>query len=287
MSKTAFIILTSECNRSCPFCFYRQEPLRRRPDRLTLSKLLLLVNDLGGQHFNEITLTGGEPLLRKKVVLRVIHRARQLGFVVNLNTNGVLLNKSLIQNLRFLDLTRIYLNSQYLDVLSPDILISLSKIPLTIIHVVTKDNVGNFIKIKETAKRLSAEFIVQPAYISESFQNRTKFSLDALPQKEWLYLKHHLLDWAKENYHEKYLEFILSYYQQGPNHRPASCHMGIDDIVIDSDGSVFPCFHRQDLLAGNILRNNLQEVLTRMKNVVKVTCQAQCFGEHCFSLFYG
>lgn len=62
--------------------------------------------------------------------------------------------------------------------------------------------------------------------------------------------------------------------------------MGTNDIIIDSDGDIFPCFHRQDLLVGNILKESLKDILLRMGGVAIQLKNAPCLGEHCLSLFY-
>ena len=38
-----------------------------------------------------------------------------------------------------------------------------------------------------------------------------------------------------------------------------TCFMGTSAVIIDYYGDVYPCFHRKDLYAGNILKHNFKD----------------------------
>ncbi|MBU1177331.1 radical SAM protein [Patescibacteria group bacterium] len=285
MSKTAFIIITSRCNLSCSYCFYQQENFRKKKDKLSFSNLSQLINELKVNKFNEITITGGEPLLRKKITLEIIKLAADNDFNVNLNTNGLLLDQEVVKTLKQLNGFKVYLSSQYLDYFEEKYLKHLiSFLPVAIIHVVTKKNLKDLEKMIKLADNFNIELIIQPAYINKGYKYFNQLSLINLDDQELNYFKNNLKQWAENNNKKKYFNLISSYYESGKS--PNICHMGVDDIIIDSNGSVYPCFHRQDLIAGNVLKNSLGDILINIKKFSKQINNASCFGEHCISLFY-
>lgn len=71
------------------------------PDsELSEEAYLNIVERLGQAGIYNLTVTGGEPLLRKRIALRVISKARTFGMDVGLNTNAVLINERTAGELR-------------------------------------------------------------------------------------------------------------------------------------------------------------------------------------------
>lgn len=287
MSKTAFIIITSKCNRSCPFCYYKQDSFRAKDDKLDSLDFCNLIKNLKGAGFNELTVTGGEPLLRKNLSLGIIKEADKENFKINLSTNGTLLDQQTIEDLKKVNKFKIYLSSRYINSLGDFSLEELSAVfSITMIHVVTRKNFNDLEKIIRIADKSKIELIIQPAYINEADQHFNQLSLKNLDNQERIDFKNILNKWADKNKKKTYFNLIHSYYLKNKSGYPNSCHTGMDDIVIDSDGSVFPCFHRQDLKAGNILEDSLENILIKVKDFSKQIGNASCFSEYCIPLFY-
>lgn len=286
MSKTAFIIITSKCNKSCHFCYYKQDSFREKTDRLDSFNFDNLVKNLKEFSFNELTVTGGEPLLKKNLSLRIIKAANQENFKINLSTNGTLLDQKTLEELREINKFKIYLSSQYVGSLGDVFLKELSSaFQIAMIYVATRDSLNNLEKMIKTTDNYGIELIIQPAYINQSSKHFDKLSLKNLNPRERINFENILGKWASKNKKEAYFNLIRSYYLQNKSEYPNYCHTGIDDIVIDSDGSVFPCFHRQDLKAGNILENSLDDILIKIKDFSEQIGDASCFSEYCIPLF--
>jgi radical SAM protein with 4Fe4S-binding SPASM domain len=83
------IELTHRCNFRCRHCFI---PDFDAPDLLTTERVLILLDELVEMGTLNLTLTGGELLLRPDW-LRIAGRARRLGFALRLFTNGALIDK--------------------------------------------------------------------------------------------------------------------------------------------------------------------------------------------------
>ena len=197
MSKTAFVIVTSKCNKSCPFCYYKQDGFRAKNDKLDSFDFYSLVKNLKGAGFNELTVTGGEPLLKKKLSLGIIKEADKENFKINLSTNGTLLDQQTIEDLKKVNKFKIYLSSRYIDSFRDFFLEELSAVfSITIIHVVTRKNFNDLEKIIRIADKSKIKLIIQPAYINEANQHFNQLSLKNLNNQERVDFENILKKWA-------------------------------------------------------------------------------------------
>lgn len=93
---TALIELTYRCNLDCFFC-YNDLSLRGTP--LTFEQYDALLRDLAAMNVLTVVLSGGEPLAHPDF-FRIGARARELGFVVRVKSNGHALHGELARRLR-------------------------------------------------------------------------------------------------------------------------------------------------------------------------------------------
>ncbi|HYG61391.1 MAG TPA: radical SAM protein, partial [Thermoanaerobaculia bacterium] len=93
---SALIELTYRCNLDCFFC-YNDLGLRGEP--LRTEQWFRLFDDLREMEVLNLTLSGGEPLAHPDF-LRLGARARELGFVVRVKSNGHALRGELARRLR-------------------------------------------------------------------------------------------------------------------------------------------------------------------------------------------
>lgn len=93
------IELTYRCNLHCQMCpqeIYKNEHGKRTEDCREMSgqELDSVFSDLAALEVGYITLTGGEPLVRRDI-FSIIRSARQHGLFVNILSNGALLDKAM------------------------------------------------------------------------------------------------------------------------------------------------------------------------------------------------
>jgi hypothetical protein len=80
------LMVTRRCNMSCGHCSVESGPgIRGEP---TEAELLDRVRQAAAGDVRSINLTGGEPMLRPRTVLRLIREARRLGVATTVTTNG-------------------------------------------------------------------------------------------------------------------------------------------------------------------------------------------------------
>lgn len=89
------IELTKQCNWKCKFCYAECDGSMG----MTKEQVEKLLRDLKKEGALEINFTGGEPLLRKDCQ-EIFEYAKNLGFVLVLNTNASLINEHNIENIK-------------------------------------------------------------------------------------------------------------------------------------------------------------------------------------------
>jgi hypothetical protein len=80
------LMVTRRCNMRCGHCSVESGPDVR--DEPSEPELLERVRQAAASEVRAINLTGGEPMLRPRTVLRLIRAARRLGVATSLTTNG-------------------------------------------------------------------------------------------------------------------------------------------------------------------------------------------------------
>ena len=97
--KYFWIFLTEKCNLHCSYCFYKYKD---NSTTIHIKDFYAIMNILPMEKDSEFVISGGEPLLEFNLVKKIIKRVRKcypLNYIL-LQTNGILLNKDIIQTLR-------------------------------------------------------------------------------------------------------------------------------------------------------------------------------------------
>lgn len=107
------VVMSYDCNFRCPYCF--EKGIKKDPTTFTpemTEKLYRAIEQIAPdkkQRSNEITLYGGEPLMKdnKEAVTHFIKRGKELGFSFSAITNGYDLDhyEDILEDLRFLQIT--------------------------------------------------------------------------------------------------------------------------------------------------------------------------------------
>jgi radical SAM protein with 4Fe4S-binding SPASM domain len=99
------IEVTSFCNADCPFCINRATfaSKGRLSKGLSLETLYKVVEWIADSGVKRVRFTGGEPLLRKDL-FSIISRAKKLGLVTGINTNGFLVERYADQIFEYCDI---------------------------------------------------------------------------------------------------------------------------------------------------------------------------------------
>lgn len=295
--KTAFVILTTECDRNCDYCFNRSIPPRpgdalRRQPVAAVARLRAL--GVGG-----LILTGGEPTQAPEL-LDWLRAAAAAGLGTLLITNGEALTRATAAAWVNAGLTAVTLTANAAADPHPpapaaltasirDRLALLADAGLpdaTLIACATRTNLDQVEAIAALAARERRGLILQPLFLPAGHP-RAADAMERMTPAEWDdgYLPV-LAAWAVRQGAENYLQLWVDLYR-GAGGTPVSCFMGSESLVVDPDGSVFPCFHRRDLAAGNLLLDSPRELTLKLFAAADAVLDAPCFGKSCLSLFVG
>ncbi len=99
-------LITGRCNLACEYCQWKD---LRQSEELDTKQALDMIDQMKRAGTQLISITGGEPLLRKDIGQIVKYIKRQ-GMVCKLNTNGVLLDERRLAELSGLDLLQVSLD---------------------------------------------------------------------------------------------------------------------------------------------------------------------------------
>jgi radical SAM protein with 4Fe4S-binding SPASM domain len=92
------IEITYQCNEFCKFCASNAGvPMHNELDRKEIDALL---DEIISSRITPVTITGGEPLLRKDLVLHMAKRVNTAGLKPNLLTNGTLIDLEVAHQLK-------------------------------------------------------------------------------------------------------------------------------------------------------------------------------------------
>ncbi len=287
---TLFLVLTGSCSKACPFCFYRTGYLDHPAEELTTGEAILALERAKELQAKSVIFTGGEPLIRTDFP-EIARAAGRLGLRRLLLSGGVFPGRpgsgiglrELAEAVAFsvnslAEAERLERSAGLLAEFPPD--------AVTVTTVFHRENLADLPALVDWAGRKGWGMILQPAFIPRASPLRPRFSPSALSGVEWEDLERLLRSWGREFAGDRYPAYIGALYRGG-SARPSSCAMGRRSFVIDSDGAVYPCFHRRDLKAGGILRDPLPGIRESLARSARLLASAPCYGEHCVSLFAG
>ena len=86
--KIACIIFTHGCNFRCPFC-HNAALVTEESDKFTEDEILSYLNRRRGI-LDGVCISGGEPLIHGEEIFTLMHKIKELGYLIKLDTNGYL-----------------------------------------------------------------------------------------------------------------------------------------------------------------------------------------------------
>jgi MoaA/NifB/PqqE/SkfB family radical SAM enzyme len=254
-------------------------------------ELLDSLDRLSALGVKQLIVTGGEPLLRKET-MAFVRKAGDLHMERLVLTNGDFLDDRAVSDFLAHGIEGVSISINSISDASriEQSVARLRQSPclrVTATIVFNKNNTGELGALYDWAHRMSLGTIFQPAYIPADSERFELLSPHRLSEEQWGVVEPLLREWGAERHTGDYVDYILGLYGRGGDAKPRRCAMGEEVVVIDCDGSVYPCFHRRDLKAGNLFKTPGEEILKNLERSTQEICNAPCYGEYCVSLFYG
>jgi radical SAM protein with 4Fe4S-binding SPASM domain len=272
--------ITNGCNLNCGYCYNKANALSKNElsDSNFISIVKRVITELNPVG---ITFSGGEPLLRKRLLISSVKTIKELGddITVTLNTNGLLLNSGTIMDLKEAGVNSININIESLNEEKHDLLrglrgaLNITKANISLFNKLWDPKV---ISISVVINRQNLDDLVSIAsYVKENGLGSIHF-IDMVPtalnDKEMLLTKE---EWIKFfNIYEEIkkmgikiipnhaLLFYNKFNNSSPNVKLPFCMAGRLSMVISADGSIVPCnyFKEPEYICGNALNDNLLDV---------------------------
>lgn len=299
MDREVFVELERRCTLRCRYCFAWQGGDGANPFTAEegLARLFAFLAGLRHLGFGTLALTGGEPTMHPHLT-QVVRAGCYLGFHTTMLTNGIGLDRSQADALAEAGLTEAFVSldavfdhvNRELRSASAPVLWAIhhlraAGVPVEISCVLTRVNLATVPALLDLARAEGCQVSANPVHLPPGHPERARLGLDDLPPAERDLLHRVLTDLAAfDPERAAYYRFVADRYLEGRAYaKPNGCEFGSRALVVRMEGDVFPCFHRADGY-GNLLREDVRAVLSRVGAGRRKEDFGGCFGEHCYSL---
>jgi radical SAM protein with 4Fe4S-binding SPASM domain len=257
----AHLDLTYRCNERCIHCYLDHDDA----GEMTFAEIDRLLGEMATAGVLRLTLSGGEPLLRKDF-FAIARRARELAFSLKLKTNGILIKETEAAALRELCLESIqisiYSNRAEVHDAITKVHGSLARslkaarfllaqgLRVEFGNVLMRENARDYPAVQALARELGAGFTIDPTITPHLNGTRSVLALNVAPDE----LKRVLRD---ERISERVAESCAP-----PNAEEldaAPCSAGHSACYISPYGEVYPCV-QFPLASGNVRRQSFSAI---------------------------
>ena len=280
----AHLEITDICNLKCIHCFHSGVRVPRKSNDLEEDNLLELVKILIDNKIFVLTLTGGEPFTKPDLTLKILKIAKDAGLHVNINTNGLLLTKEIVEKLINLKVDSLLISCPAGDKRTYQKLTGGGDYQIfkEKLHLVIKSNIhflintvvskSNYKLMRKTAVEMVnsgvKNFALTPATLN--LQNPI---YDMLLSPDEILELFEILRWTKNQY-GIYVDSVepipicffpdWAFESQLPFTRRV-CVAGVKSICVSNTGEVRTCAHN-DKTYGNLLGKSLSEIWSVMES---------------------
>ncbi|MFH1783721.1 MAG: radical SAM protein [bacterium] len=250
--------LTNRCNIKCRICFQNQP----RNDELTTDEVKDILDQLADMGCLFLTITGGEPLLRKDF-FEIIRYAVKKTFAITLKTNATLITPTVAEKMNSLPFHRIHISllgatakthdkitgveGSFEKVISAVKLLKKKSI-ITLATTVTKENICELNKMKLLADSLEVNWLSSALIYPRKDGGCSHLNARLADEDLKKYYSYLFKPYAKEIRESEEKAFL-------------TCVAGVIDISITHIGEVTPCTCFPMIL-GNLKESSLNEILT-------------------------
>lgn len=292
--KSMTFILTRQCNLRCLHCCENAENKTFRDVPLTTEDYYKIIDKISGYSIKEITLTGGEPLLRDDIKEIAVYLKKKMNVSLLLLTNGLLINK---ENVDWIVNTFDYIS------------ISLDGCDEELTQYIRGKNVYHNVLDKiHLLKENKFKKIGVSAILPRSLEVEDKFialcrELEVNPEIRFLSLNgkgaknEKLLEAKFEEYINKHGFQKYENYKIESSADINSCAACTSTLTIDHVGDIYPCnlLTKEEFVLGNIKEiDDLNEIYDKpeykaflsfkdYKNTVCEHCEINIFCWSCLS----
>lgn len=254
---TVHFDLTYKCNLKCVHCYI--VPAEEEKE-LSTEEIKSIIDQLAEANTFYLVFSGGEIFVREDF-FEIAHYAREKGFALRLLTNGTLITSEIADKIEELHPLSVELSLYGID---PAIHERITRVPGSYAKTIRafkllkerglrtriksplmKENIGEFKRLQEFAKRLKSRFVFNTVIIPQANGNREPLN-HRLTEKDLIEFLSSRMPSSKW----KPLELTA---EQRP------CGAGVNNLYISPSGEVYPCLILQES-CGNLREESLTQI---------------------------
>lgn len=263
-------------------------------DKLSLDNIKFIIDQLKDNGVETITISGGEPLIRKDIVDIVSYAKEKAGVrVLNLITNGTVFDeKQLLAIKPYIDALAVSIDGYSYD--NPHFLRDVGTFPKVVQSVTWLREMGFPVSILPTLHKQNIEAIDEYLKLSKELGVPISFSLMTCSGELADYIP------TDKNLHDL-VDFLLDYMKSGKvplqdySELEARKNLGAGSSIISvtAEGNVYPCHMMHDTytLMENLMETPLSDILKKLVSLPAVDKIEKCSScevcNLCGCRFYG
>ncbi|EZQ11544.1 hypothetical protein CM19_00820 [Candidatus Acidianus copahuensis] len=275
------VYVTLGCNLNCPHCYI--DAGKARQNEFSPDELKSIIDELVDNGLLYLTITGGEPFLKRKETLGILEYASSKGLIIRINTNGTIYSDEIIERLKRINNLHVNVSvdgpnetihekirgkGTFSKTISFMRLLRKNNIKTVISSVLWKENVKYVKEMVNLALDLDVQELRFPIITG---LGRGRSAINLFPSVEELKK-------AGEQISELALEFkdrlVITVdlppvflkreyiYSQMFRFLQYGCFLGLNRIDIGPDGTIYPCDGLTQFVIGNIrkIKGDLKNV---------------------------
>lgn len=274
---SAYLHVTNICNLNCIGC-YSYDRTRNCKNKLSLKQVQYIIRELVDNGVEQITISGGEPLIREDLV-SILEYAKEVGVQrIFLITNGTVYKPQLLEKLKpFIDELAVSIDGYSYE--NPHFLRDKGTFPKVIEFVKLAKKKNMPVAILPTLHQKNIEAMGEYMKLSHQLEVPISFSL--------LTCSGELKDYIPTENNLQYLADFLTKFMKKETvplndystlEAKKDCGAGSSIISVTAEGDVYPChmMHDTNTKMGNILETPLKKILQSASRVPCVENVEKC-----------
>lgn len=300
----AILFLTKKCNSRCTICEYWKNS--NFSNELGTEEWFKVIDSLKSLGVKMINFTADGEILMRKDAFEIMQYADKLGFLISINTNGLILDRFLKQVIELNPLQMqisldVFDNASYKQVRGvpngftkvKDNILALKAggyNRISVGSVLINDNLDDLLKLQDFCLENGFTYRVT-AFQFEGFGVDNRKQREAYREANFLFRLREIANKLSKrpmNNTPFYLEAMANYYAKDKYH-PLNCIVGIYKIFILPSGDVSLCnIMHESAIVGNVNENSLSDIwfsnkANEIRNKIRdkkcPSCWLSCFAE--------
>mgnify|MGYP001408472661 CR=1 FL=1 len=290
--KALFLLVNSMCDIACTYCFYTTGHEKRSCYRVRPEVAGQVAKKIASVGFNTVILTGGDPLhSRLKLETYVIIRElKNRGLKVIVNTSAARLLESDLDTVISLEVDRVDVSIDSHDAAIHDAQRGCHAGAVSSITGLLKKGYRNvattIVVTRLNAPKLSETIFWLRKLGVEDVRIQRVFLPGDTDDGGIMQAMHDVKPHLRSPHALKYIELTEYAFEGKSAPCLACCRMGKEYFVCNAQGILTPCFHRDDIVLGNLFKDPVDVLLGALERHELIMHDVPpCFGSHCASLF--